>query len=67
MANLKDNQELVGCSKCGNGEIVVKGHLTEAGKKDFLCAGCHATQQMPMESRIAEHAHAGKKLLTEDL
>ena len=52
--------------KCGKAESIPKGHLTEEGKKAFKCAECRRRDNMPMESRVAEEANKGKRLLTED-
>ena len=58
-------KEIVYCKKCGNQELVIKGHLTEEGKRDYLCSACKVRDNMPMESKIAEQVNKGKRLLVE--
>ena len=51
----------VKCKGCGTVFRFQKGHLTEEGKKDFLCHIC--TEEPVLERRIEQKRIGDRKLL----
>jgi len=54
--------EKVKCQKCGTSTEIAVGHLTEEGKKNYLCDIC---RERVLENRVSEinNRSDGKKLL----
>jgi hypothetical protein len=55
------------CIKCGNSKVVIRGHLTEEGKKNFVCYPCafSDTVEGRVDARREDEEDLQRRLLVE--
>jgi len=64
---MNEEIENVVCTCCGKTKVVVKGHLTEQGKREFRCYPCtvNETVEGRAEARREEGQDLQRRLLLE--